>query len=135
MEAHRAKLDFFKAPMCQKLLKKLVTHYLVLTDEELLSWENSQEEFGKETSEYVAIQVIILFVCLFVFLSQGRAWGYIHVFSKSMLVCAKQASFFKCHFSALRGECSGGTGPLLPANSVARSPCDGTGGPAHECQC
>ena len=48
MEAHQAKLNFFKASMCQKLLEKLVTRHLLLTDEELLTWESSPEEFGNQ---------------------------------------------------------------------------------------
>ena len=47
MEAHEAKLGFFKAAICQQLLEKLVGHYLLLTDEELQVWENSPEEFSE----------------------------------------------------------------------------------------
>ena len=46
MEAHQAKLTFFKAAMCQQVLEKLVGSYLVLSPEEMEMFETSPEEFG-----------------------------------------------------------------------------------------
>ena len=50
MEAHQAKLTFFKAATCQRMLEHLVGHYLPLTSEELQSWEDNPEEFGQFSS-------------------------------------------------------------------------------------
>lgn len=47
LEAHKAKLTFFKAATCQQILERLVGHYLPLTAEELQTWENNPEEFGQ----------------------------------------------------------------------------------------
>lgn len=47
MEAHQAKLSFFKASTCQQLLERLVAHYLLLSDEELQEWQDNPEEFGE----------------------------------------------------------------------------------------
>ena len=33
MEAHQAKLRFFKASTCQELLERLVGHFMVLSEE------------------------------------------------------------------------------------------------------
>lgn len=63
MEAHQAKLAFFKASMCQQLLEKLVVHYLLLTDEELQCWENSPEEFGEFLTDKLATQYCGSCVC------------------------------------------------------------------------
>ena len=49
LEAHQAKLGFFKASTCQQLLERLVGDYLLLSDDELQMWEDSPEEFGEET--------------------------------------------------------------------------------------
>lgn len=48
MEAHQARLEFFKASRCQHLLEELIGHYLLLSDEELQTWQDSPEDFGKE---------------------------------------------------------------------------------------
>ena len=46
MEAHQAKLAFFKASICQQMLERLVGHYLPLSAEELQSWDDNSEDFG-----------------------------------------------------------------------------------------
>ncbi len=72
MEAHQAKLAFFKASTCQHLLEKLVGDYLLLSQDELQAWEDSPEEFG-EAILFLCLCVclciclcVCLFVCLFV---------------------------------------------------------------------
>lgn len=45
MEAHRAKLSFFKASVCEAMLERLVGHYLLLSEEELENWNTNTEEF------------------------------------------------------------------------------------------
>lgn len=46
MEAHQAKLAFFKASVCQQMLERLIGHYLPLSAEELQCWNDNSEEFG-----------------------------------------------------------------------------------------
>ena len=46
MDAHQAKLGFFKASMCHNILEMLVGHYLILTDKELALWNDNPEEFS-----------------------------------------------------------------------------------------
>jgi hypothetical protein len=46
MEAHQAKLAFFKASVCQQMLERLVGHYLPLSAEELQCWDDNSEDFG-----------------------------------------------------------------------------------------
>lgn len=48
LEAHQSKLAFFKATTCQQLLERLVGEYLLLSDDELQTWEDAPEEFGEE---------------------------------------------------------------------------------------
>ncbi len=45
MEAHHAKLSFFKASVCETMLERLVGHYLLLSEEELENWNTNIEEF------------------------------------------------------------------------------------------
>ena len=67
LEAHQAKLTFFKAATCQYLLERLVGHFMLLSEEvratrhepkpdplflslcvqELQMWEAEPEEFGE----------------------------------------------------------------------------------------
>ena len=46
MEAHQAKLAFFKASVCEQMLERLIGHYLPLSDEELQCWNDNSEDFG-----------------------------------------------------------------------------------------
>ena len=46
MEAHQAKITFFKASTCQQILERLVGHYLPLSAEELQCWDENPEDFG-----------------------------------------------------------------------------------------
>lgn len=48
MEAHQAKLTFFKASACQAMLERLVCHFMLLSDEELRDWEEDPEDFVQE---------------------------------------------------------------------------------------
>ena len=58
MEAHQAKLSFFKAATCQQMLERLIGHYLPLTAEELQTWEESAEEFGGWSKSCVLITIL-----------------------------------------------------------------------------
>ena len=45
LEAIQLKKAFFSADMLNDISRKLVTHYLVLREEELKAWHNDPEEF------------------------------------------------------------------------------------------
>jgi len=53
MEAHQAKLRFFKASTCQELLERLVGHFMVLSEEELSNWEDDPEDFGESACPWM----------------------------------------------------------------------------------
>ena len=55
MEAHQAKLAFFKASTCQQMLERLVGHYLPLSAEELQSWDENSEDFGLWSYVYSSV--------------------------------------------------------------------------------
>ena len=57
MEAHQAKLAFFKASTCQQMLEHLVGHYLPLSAEELKSWDENSEDFGLCSYVYRSVYV------------------------------------------------------------------------------
>jgi len=47
LEAHKIKTAFFTYPTLMEICRRLVTHYFLLTDEELMMWEEDPESFGK----------------------------------------------------------------------------------------
>ena len=53
MEAHHAKLEFFKASISEHMLERLVGKYMLLSEEELENWNTDTEDFCE-------------FVCVFV---------------------------------------------------------------------
>jgi len=53
MEAHQAKLRFFKASTCQELLERLVGHFMGLSEEELSNWEDDPEDFGESACPWM----------------------------------------------------------------------------------
>ena len=53
MEAHHAKLEFFKASISEHMLERLVGKYMLLSEEELENWNRDTEDFCE-------------FVCVFV---------------------------------------------------------------------
>ena len=45
MEAHRAKLEFFKSSVSEHMLERLIGKYMLLTEEELDNWNTDTEDF------------------------------------------------------------------------------------------
>lgn len=50
LEAHKIKTAFFTHPTLTEIGRRLVSHYFLLTEEELAMWEEDPESFGKSTS-------------------------------------------------------------------------------------
>lgn len=50
LEAHKIKTAFFTHPTLTEIGRRLVSHYLLLTEEELAMWEEDPESFGNSTS-------------------------------------------------------------------------------------
>lgn len=52
LEAHKIKSSFFTYPTLTEICRRLVTHYFLLTDEELTMWEEDPEGFSKKLCIY-----------------------------------------------------------------------------------
>lgn len=50
LEAHKIKTAFFTHPTLTEIGCRLVSHYFLLTEEELAMWEEDPESFGNCTS-------------------------------------------------------------------------------------
>lgn len=50
LEAHKIKTAFFTHPTLTEIGRRLVSHYFLLTEEELAMWEEDPESFGNNTS-------------------------------------------------------------------------------------
>lgn len=50
LEAHKIKTAFFTHPTLTEIGRRLVSHYFLLTEEELAMWEEDPESFGNSTS-------------------------------------------------------------------------------------
>lgn len=50
LEAHKIKTAFFTHPTLTEIGRRLVSHYFLLTDEELAMWEEDPESFGNDMS-------------------------------------------------------------------------------------
>lgn len=50
LEAHKIKTAFFTHPTLTEIGRRLVSHYFLLTEEELAMWEEDPESFGIYTS-------------------------------------------------------------------------------------
>lgn len=48
LEAHKIKTAFFTHPTLTEIGRRLVSHYLLLTEEELAMWEEDPESFGNK---------------------------------------------------------------------------------------
>lgn len=48
LEAHKIKTAFFTYPTLMEICRRLVTHYFLLTNEELTMWEEDPESFSKK---------------------------------------------------------------------------------------
>ncbi|KAM6104782.1 LOW QUALITY PROTEIN: importin-11 [Pterocles gutturalis] len=48
LEAHKIKTAFFTYPTLMEICRRLVTHYFLLTEEELMMWEEDPESFAVE---------------------------------------------------------------------------------------
>ncbi|XP_064413859.1 importin-11 isoform X2 [Latimeria chalumnae] len=48
LEAHKIKMAFFTYPTLTEICRRLVTHYFLLTEEELTMWEEDPESFAVE---------------------------------------------------------------------------------------
>ncbi|NWU72207.1 IPO11 protein, partial [Pterocles burchelli] len=48
LEAHKIKAAFFTYPTLMEICRRLVTHYFLLTEEELMMWEEDPESFAVE---------------------------------------------------------------------------------------
>lgn len=46
LEAHKIKTAFFTHPTLTEIGRRLVSHYFLLTEEELTMWEEDPESFG-----------------------------------------------------------------------------------------
>ncbi|XP_025912194.1 importin-11 isoform X3 [Apteryx rowi] len=51
LEAHKIKTAFFTYPTLMEICRRLVTHYFLLTEEELTMWEEDPEGFSKKSVE------------------------------------------------------------------------------------
>lgn len=49
LEAHKIKTAFFTHPTLTEIGRRLVSHYFLLTEEELTMWEEDPESFGNNT--------------------------------------------------------------------------------------
>lgn len=47
LEAHKIKMAFFTYPTLTEICRRLVSHYFLLTEEELTMWEEDPEGFSK----------------------------------------------------------------------------------------
>lgn len=47
LEAHRIKMAFFTYSTLTEIGRRLVSHYFLLTEEELTMWEEDPESFGR----------------------------------------------------------------------------------------
>lgn len=47
IEAHKIKMAFFTYPTLTEICRRLVSHYFLLTEEELTMWEEDPEGFSK----------------------------------------------------------------------------------------
>lgn len=78
LEAHKIKTAFFTHPTLTEIGRRLVSHYLLLTEEELAMWEEDPESFGNSTSpdwlaeskSYLVLQTGTVERCV---LTQSRA--------------------------------------------------------------
>lgn len=50
LEAHKIKTAFFTHPTLTEIGRRLVSHYFLLTEEELAMWEEDPESFGNSAS-------------------------------------------------------------------------------------
>lgn len=50
LEAHKIKTAFFTHPTLTEIGRRLVSHYFLLTEEELAMWEEDPESFGNSIS-------------------------------------------------------------------------------------
>lgn len=50
LEAHKIKTAFFTHPTLTEIGRRLVSHYFLLTEEELAMWEEDPESFGNDAS-------------------------------------------------------------------------------------
>lgn len=50
LEAHKIKTAFFTHPTLTEIGRRLVSHYFLLTEEELAMWEEDPESFGIYTT-------------------------------------------------------------------------------------
>lgn len=47
LEAHKIKLEFFTLPVLSEICQQLLSRYFLLSEDDITSWENNPEEFGK----------------------------------------------------------------------------------------
>lgn len=82
LEAHKIKTAFFTHPTLTEIGRRLVSHYLLLTEEELAMWEEDPESFGNSISpDWLAASKCYLD------LQTGRAKRHVHTESRAARVC------------------------------------------------
>uniref|UniRef100_A0A8C9X0X8 Importin-11 n=1 Tax=Sander lucioperca TaxID=283035 RepID=A0A8C9X0X8_SANLU len=65
LEAHKIKTAFFTHPTLTEIGRRLVSHYFLLTEEELAMWEEDPESFGNGTSPDTQPCTEVLFLDIF----------------------------------------------------------------------
>lgn len=55
MEAHRIKIDFFQTDILAGICRKLVTHYFLLTVDDLQLWDADPESFGESINRPISL--------------------------------------------------------------------------------
>uniref|UniRef100_A0A3B4UE44 Importin-11 n=1 Tax=Seriola dumerili TaxID=41447 RepID=A0A3B4UE44_SERDU len=65
LEAHKIKTAFFTHPTLTEIGRRLVSHYFLLTEEELAMWEEDPESFGNSTSPDKQPCTEVLFLDIF----------------------------------------------------------------------
>uniref|UniRef100_A0A7N6ATF6 Importin-11 n=1 Tax=Anabas testudineus TaxID=64144 RepID=A0A7N6ATF6_ANATE len=65
LEAHKIKTAFFTHPTLTEIGRRLVSHYFLLTEEELAMWEEDPESFGNSTSSDTWPCTEVLFLDIF----------------------------------------------------------------------
>ncbi|XP_012519960.1 PREDICTED: importin-11 [Propithecus coquereli] len=57
LEAHKIKMAFFTYPTLTEICRRLVSHYFLLTEEELTMWEEDPEGFNSPCTEVLFIDI------------------------------------------------------------------------------
>lgn len=63
LEAHKIKTAFFTHPTLTEIGRRLVSHYFLLTEEELAMWEEDPESFGNITSTNILANLNLYEFC------------------------------------------------------------------------